>query len=58
MNFLLKSNLLSMKDKYEAAEKHLQELVYLLRIQNRQQEADLVFEALERIRTASGILKL
>jgi hypothetical protein len=49
---------MGLSDQYEEAIKLLENIKYMLRIQNRQEEADLIADAVQRIHQASELFEV
>ncbi len=56
MNSYEKSLLLDMTKDYDDVLRHLEDIKYLLRIQGRHVEADMISAAADRVRSAKSVL--
>ena len=55
--FALKQYAMGLADQYTTVVGFLEEIKYLLRIQNRQEEAELIADAILRVKRANDILE-
>jgi hypothetical protein len=53
-----KSLLLNMSNEYSNIVEKLHDVLYLLRVQGRHREADLIVSAIEKVKAASEVLRI